>query len=196
LHAISICARIPQNAVNHAWFDYMFTRTLAIIPKRMCDYVFGDWLSMHAWLWSSFCRGPEQGSAERACVEYIFTRARAIIQTRMCEYVCGSGSVCMHCVCVFVCWCSFCPGQSRVLLNALVLNIFADGHAQLYKRACLIRCVALGRECMHFGVYFNDHFAEGQSRVLLNTLVLTSFVHTHTFIKPCMFDYVCWQGFC
>jgi hypothetical protein len=101
MHAISICARIPQNAVNHDWFDYMFTHALAIIPKRMCDYVFGDWLSMHAWLWS-FCRGPEQGSAERACVEYIFTRARAIIQTRMFEYVCGSGSVCMHFVCVLV----------------------------------------------------------------------------------------------
>jgi hypothetical protein len=88
--------------VIHAWFDYVFTRALAIIPKRMCDYVFGDWLSMHAWLWSSFCRGPEQGYAERACVAYIFTRPRAIIQTRMFDYVCGSGSVCMHCVFVLV----------------------------------------------------------------------------------------------
>ena len=149
MHAISICARIPQHAVNHAWFDYMCTRALAIIPNRMCDYAFGDWLSMHAWLWSSFCRGPEQGSAERACVAYIFTRAHAIIQTHMFEYVCGSGSVCMHFVCVGV---HFVRGQSRVLLNALVLSIFAHGHAQLYKRSCLIRCLALGRACMHFSV--------------------------------------------
>ena len=80
------------------------------------------------------------------------------------------GSVCMHCgVCVSA---HFALGQSRVLLNALVLSIRVHAYAQHIQTRMVDYSVGAWLRMHACRVCFGIHFDLGQSRVLLNACVL------------------------